>query len=185
MTSTTSVIAASKVDWGDVPTWIASAASVAGLIGLVITAILANKIYKIESKRDRETAAERTARDVEARRAQANRVAAWFGVNPDGTMAYNEFGARIRNASDLAVYEVSARFSRVADPSVSFDSGGSLPAVPPGDTVYLGMEASSRTFLDTLAREARPGTFGITLIFRDAAGLRWQRDTSGELTELP
>jgi hypothetical protein len=87
--------------WGDLPTWIAAIAAIGA-------GIIAYQLYRI-SEDDR-------------RSAQAAKVAAWYGSRQQTVMQRQEgsvqshpvsapiWGAYLRNASDLLVYDVKVRF---------------------------------------------------------------------------
>lgn len=99
------------IAWGDAPTWLGVIlAGLAGLAGFLI--------YRIESNRDERTTADARARDAEVRQQQAARVYGWYGsiikeVDWPGddpyvrrSMRQTLWGAYVRNASDLPIYDV-------------------------------------------------------------------------------
>jgi hypothetical protein len=173
-------IVMAKPDWGDVPTWLAFIAAVAAGIAAVF-------LYKTELERDRIAAADRRAQAEEARRSQANKVAAWYVAR---TATYGDnvrlpgfmlFGAMIRNASDLPIYDVYVTFYQVTHSSVAGKWGVievapaklALRVVPPGETELVNAP-------ETMGAGDQQ-RFVVGIEFRDAAGGRWERDAMGQL----
>jgi hypothetical protein len=110
------------------------------------------------------------------------------GTNPEDHTSGDPtltWGAAVRNASDLPVYQVYLEY-------VPIRRGGGVLAVvlelvPPGDWLLSGREPYRRSFDRTLPspREAsgppdRP--FVVELRFTDAANRTWHRDRQGILT---
>jgi arabinogalactan oligomer/maltooligosaccharide transport system substrate-binding protein len=151
-------------DWGDIPAWISSSATIVALTFAAVAAVAARRTYMIESERDRTTAEERRTRDAFARRAQASCVSAWWSED-DG-------GAYVRNACDSPVYQAYLNVhGSVAVDLVKLD----LPVIPP----------SSQAIFHPVELPA-PAQIGlrVSLTFTDSAGVRWQRDRYGRLVQL-
>jgi hypothetical protein len=196
-------------DWGDFPTWLAFlAAVVAGLVGY--------RLYRVESARDertdkdRQLAAEdrrlaaedrqraeddRRAQTEERRRSQADEVAAWFdSITPTHADRFNRdgwiiYGAMIRNASNLPIYDLRAIFFSIdhqAGESPDWEASAigisprEMRALPPNDSELLEVP-------DTLVKVVEDATkqdVVVAIEFRDAAGSLWRRDARGQLTEI-
>jgi len=163
------------VQYGDVPTWISALASIAALSFAAAATVVAVRVYKIESRRDRVAAAEARRRDEEARRSQAVLVSGWWGSDPG--VSAQKAGAFVRNASDAPVYNVTIA---VLDPVIP-DSVATLsvPVIPPADAPGFYQVAGNSQVLDTDDGEHR-----VELSFTDAAGMRWIRDQRGRLSEV-
>lgn len=133
---------------------------------------------------------ERTAQEKEnQRRAQASKVAAWFEVRatiPGKGGSALEWGAYIRNASDLPILDVTTAFHLVEDP------GNGQPWEP----VYVAdlirpirviLPAAERFVMlnDNLRTQEKIGSddYVVGIGFTDAAGNRWQRDPRGALKD--
>jgi hypothetical protein len=197
---------------GDLPTWIGSIATVGALAAAVFAGIVARRLYDIESQRDREAAEDRKlasedrriaaddrrraeqdrlARIEEGRRAQADKVAAWFDERhmiPKG-MEYPEqvLGAVIRNSSDLPIYDVGISFVQLSSKVSSTrtkavdEASDVVSVVPPADERFAPARYNQPLFMDP----GWDGTLLVEMSFRDAAGNRWRRDMNGVLTEEP
>lgn len=174
------------MNWGDVPTWLGALVTAAALIA-------AFKVYKIESDRDARAATERREQFQAERRAQADKVAAWYAYfrpqySSAPMTAFREQGwaAFIRNASDLPIYDVEIDFYYVipnAPPgNVPSRRGSSdqIPVVPPQEETYIKTPSG---VLDQVDAESK-ANHSVAIEFRDTAGARWRRDIYGKLTEL-
>jgi hypothetical protein len=156
-------------DWGDVPTWL-------GVLLVAAVAAFALLLYLREAERSGRAEAVRLD---EERRAQASRVCGWYG-RADGP-AGPVFGALLRNASELPVYDVVVEFhftSPRLDGSVWTLARGQSKRrlVPPGESFIPAPDAMLREVV-----EADP--FVVSLSFRDAGNRRWLRDPDGVLSE--
>lgn len=161
--------------WGDIPTWIAAVAAIGA-------GIIAYRVYWISAE--------------DRRSAQAARVAAWYGLWQHEAvlkMMPNTFlknrppepawGAFLRNASDLPVYDVTVKFHYP-------DSGGSAETpnvhtihksvLPPSDApIHMKIdEIALRLYSDDprMDRYHR-----VEIEFTDTQGARWHRDVKGRL----
>ncbi|MBC6456366.1 hypothetical protein [Actinomadura sp. HBU206391] len=203
--------ASTKLNWGDVPTWAGVTAAVAaGIVGFFLFRIESRRDARAEHDRqlaaeDRHAAAEdrrraeedRRAEIEDARRAQADKVAAWFGSFEEPnrprprTPEYltDRYGAYIRNASDLPIYDVRVEFYYVQDrtdgtsgwdPIHRGSSVEELRAIPPQGTEFVDMPQGIRRQVDDISDEM----YVTGIEFRDSAGNRWARDPRGQLQEL-
>jgi hypothetical protein len=130
------------------------------------------------------TAAGTYARDRrEKRRAQAGRVAAWW--DPDISPLK---GPMLMNASELPVFTLAVRSAA----SHTGDTFYRIDVLPPFEHPISASEAMSQN-TPTLSRSYGPTLFEIPnpptkqirqVTFMDAAGVWWNRDEKGRLTEV-
>ncbi|MDQ7909317.1 extracellular solute-binding protein [Phytohabitans sp. ZYX-F-186] len=160
-------------DWGDVPTWLSSIATILALLFAALAALAAQRVYRIESKRDQVAARARQEQEAFVRRTQAALVSAWWGWGLDG------WGAFVRNASETPVYQVGLTVLDIHDPDVG--ERIDLPIVPPAaepifhrSELGTGLVADGRHAVD----------YRVEVTFTDSAGVRWIRDQMGRLSEL-
>jgi hypothetical protein len=138
--------------WGDVATWVLAATTFLAFVAAGAAALVAYRLLVVENQRDAAAATERKARLDAEKRAQAEKIAAWYGTwrlkggfaSPTGTGIVIDppvWGATLRNASDLPVYDVRISFCIAGDPSLGLDwrSGqrysppDGLSVLPPGE----------------------------------------------------
>jgi arabinogalactan oligomer/maltooligosaccharide transport system substrate-binding protein len=166
-----------KIHWGDAPTWL-------GVVLAAVGGFVALRLYVREADRDERAAEERRARDLEARRAQAALISAWYDIqeqeyrsNLDGEMRYTyRWGAYLRNASELPVYEVKIDFYAVVEGIERPAGTESRRVVPPG-LIFVQTPWDLATF----PQESTMDSYVVSITFRDTAGQRWTRDTNGQL----
>jgi arabinogalactan oligomer / maltooligosaccharide transport system substrate-binding protein len=169
--------ASSAADWGDVPTWLSSIATILAVGFAAAAGVVARRVYRIESERDQVRAEERQQLDAFLRRTQAALVSAWWGWRAGGDDdRAGRWGAFVRNASETPVYQASLTMLDIHDPDVSerFD----LPIVPPGTEPVF--HASGLLVQDG----QRVADYRVEVAFTDSAGVRWIRDQQGRLSEL-
>jgi hypothetical protein len=181
-----------SIQWGDAATWVLAATSTVALWAAGFAGAVAYRLLEVELGRDRVAAEERRAVADERRRAQAARVAAWFGSWGDddgypagmsGPPGRLRWGAVIRNASDLPVYDVRFSYHVAVDPGrrgrtwragERFQSRDIIPVIPPG---------VERSAIPNYVREEQAdGRWLVAVSFTDADGRRWRRDVHGMLT---
>lgn len=186
-----------EANYGDVPTWISAVTGLLAFLAAVAAAVVAYRLYGIESARDRHADEERQERAQEARRAQANKVTAWFG--PDVPTEEERarvlmhprvwpraWAACVANASDLPVYDVVVTFCFVNWQGRTWSAiergTGAQPIVtlPPRSETFVAMPEEVRGDVT----EINESTFVIIVEFRDTAGTRWRRDDKGRLSEI-
>ena len=155
------------VQWGDVAGWLQGLGSLVALGFAAAAVVVTRRTYRIESDRDRVNAEAREAQAAFTRRAQAALVSAWWGSDQHGT-----WGAFVRNASEVPVYQVYLTVVGADDRSDGHKSH--YLVVPPGAALFTAIEG------DPAVRAARR----VKLSFTDAAGVRWLRNQFGRLTEL-
>jgi hypothetical protein len=152
------------LDFGDVPTWLAT-------VGATAAAIFAYRAYRLENQRDL------VAADL-MRRGQASQVAVWVEYKrhprtgePDGADCF-----LIRNASQLPIYDVlvfSYSYERSDPEQVTPVARYEYAIVPPRPEPKLHIaNADGNRFLWVFAMQ-----------FKDAAGTTWHRDRHGVLQE--
>lgn len=160
-------------DWGDIPTWISSVATIMALIFAGLAALAAQRVYRIESQRDEVAAEARRQQEAFVRRTQAALVSAWWGWGLDG------WGAFVRNASETPIYQVSLTVVDIHDPNVG--ERVDLPIVPPAaEPVFQSTELGSGLVADG----SHAVDYRVEVTFTDSAGVRWIRDQLGRLSEL-
>jgi hypothetical protein len=156
-------------NWGDVPTWLGATASVGALLAAVAAAIIARRIYTIESERDRRAELDRNERRAAERRAQAEAVGAWAdGSDESRTCIW------VANGSQLPIWDVVVRVYVPSEPGRELGklvTMASRQVVPPsGGAVKLA----------TVGPEANESL--VEVEFRDASGVPWLRDRFGVLS---
>jgi outer membrane murein-binding lipoprotein Lpp len=147
------------------------------------------EVLKLQAEDLRESLKERKRQAEAERRAQAAMVAAWFAVVPDSRgPSVSQWGAMLRNASHLPVYDVSVSFYFVEEPIRGLgwtpvargSSTESIRLLPPQTERHVAMP-------DDLARQI-PGfnatTYVVGITFTDAAGNRWERNPRGALNPI-
>lgn len=161
---------AGAVQWGDVPTWVSAAGTVMALIFAAVAAVMAKRVYTIESRRDQQNEIDRRERDEQKRAEQASRVSAWYAAEKaeSGELTW---GAVIRNASELPVYDVNVEYyflkdqhsqMRVADGPVRFFGPGGTYPLAPHRTCCAGSTQPSMATSPLRSRsEMPPGSDGV------------------------
>ncbi|GIH11824.1 hypothetical protein Rhe02_98910 [Rhizocola hellebori] len=176
-----------KPQFGDVPGWIAAIATVAAVGGAWIAA---NRLVNIEKRRDEDVEKGAAIELVRARRAQAERVAAWYDRPRgylDATASPEEreksWAAFVKNGSDLPIYNLFITFWYWAqDPEVINRRVGSTElrrSLGPGETYEILLPPH-------LANKdgRKPAWWVADIEFIDAARVGWWRDAfDGKLTE--
>lgn len=171
------VLAGTATNWGDVPTWLSAMATVLALGFAAVAALAAQRVYRIESERDRISAEARREQEAFLRRSQAALVSAWWGWRAGESGGRSDrWGAFVRNASETPVYQTSLTVVDIHDPDVS--ERFELPIVPPG--AEPAFHPSSLTLQDGQHRV----DYRVEITFTDSAGGRWIRDQQGRLSEL-
>jgi hypothetical protein len=168
------------VDWDAVAAW----GQWAGAAGTTAAFVAAIKLLRVEHKRDRDERGRGLEQKRLADRVQADRVAAWpsevrSDVN-DPTSA-RQWGAAIRNGSDLPVYQLAVEFSGFTGPKYS---AVICEVVPPGDWLLSGRELYRRPDVaerGPQSQDRQPREFLISVRFTDVAERRWYRDARGFL----
>ena len=158
-------------DWGDIPTWIAAVAAIGA-------GVIAYRVY---------------AESVEERRsAQASKIAAWYGYKTESVIDTSRvqpihvekpiWGAFLRNASDLPVYDVTVDFySPDSDDSAHTIHKRTLP--PSDAPIHVKIDnIALRLYSDDpkMDRYHR-----VEIEFTDTQGIRWHRDVKGRLKRKP
>jgi hypothetical protein len=179
--------------WGDVPTWVLAALTLLAFVAAAFAGVVAYDLLRVENRRDAQAA----GADL---RAQAGKVAAWYGFwrteitysggAGSGPPSWPHWGAVIRNASDLPVYDVRVTFcvAVILPPGPGprwqveerYSSREPILVIPPG-------EEKTEIPADVREREAQGGNepkWLVGILFTDADGRRWQRAPSGQLRPL-
>lgn len=156
-------------DWGDVPTWLATA-------GAGVAVVYAVRAHRMERKRD-------DVAEALLLSEQARKVAVWGeAADPPHDESEGRFieVLRLLNASDLPVYDYVVQSYLMegnsdieqATPDRVYGFGGDLPPSPQAEKQYL-----------SLARVDHSWAYAIQ--FRDASGRTWHRDRFGSLVQGP
>jgi|ERR1700722_3438738 len=147
------------------------------------------EVLELQASELRESLEERKCSAEKERRGQAALVTAWFASFPVPTRgpAFSYWGAAVRNASDLPVFDVRVSFYFIEEPVAGMEwtpvLRGSAPkaiqVLPPQDerSVYIP---------DDIARqdECSDQVYAVGITFADAAGNNWERDPRGALKPL-
>lgn len=179
-------------DGGSYADWLAATATLAAFGAAVIAARYAAGAFGLETQRE--------ARWVEnQQRAQASMVAAWpdekyferdiSTVQIRRMVSMTKHGVYVRNASDLPVNdcEVTAVVTQVRpdypEPVVWTPITQAIGLVPPSDEPRF---YAIDSLTDRLANvhEQHAVTIEIEFTFVDNTGIRWRRDTRGQLSEI-
>jgi arabinogalactan oligomer / maltooligosaccharide transport system substrate-binding protein len=190
-----------SVNWGDVPLWVIAVTTLLAFVAAVFAGLVAYELLRVESARAVSAAeeralaaAERADRRTADWRAQASKIAAWYGAWRPSTRsgpgtADGVSGAVIRNTSDLPIFEVRVYFCVAVDPAsgLGWQAGErySVPdliaVVPPGEVMV--------EIPDLIREQEEAGRiqpkWRVAFEFTDAAGIRWLRDPLGRLTSGP
>lgn len=161
--------------WGTIPEWVQSGATILALIFAAVAAVAARRTYQIESERDKTNSATRQEQYSYIRRSQASLVSAWWGRSEET----RHWGAYIRNASGAPIFQVSCTTLRLDD-AIEV-AKGFHSVVPPSlvaqfDPLNLNTERDDSHLNTVLYR--------VKISFTDAAGVRWERNEYGRLSEL-
>jgi hypothetical protein len=178
--------------WGNVPLWVLAVTTLLAFVAAAFAALVTYELLRIESRRVAVAVAELRQREEAQRRAQASRVAAWYGrwssvvKGPGMTADHREWprwGAIISNASDLPVYNVRVSLCVAVEPSAGLTwrqgerFAGALRLVPPGEE---NVEMPDHVRTEEAASGNQP-TWLVAVEFTDASGTRWLRDPWGRL----
>ena len=170
------------MDFGAVPDWISSVATVGALLAAIYAGRVARKLYQRESDRDQLAQRDRSTQALLAKRSQAERVVAWIGdasaplSAPDGRRIGVIQGrvVSVLNQSGRPVWDVSVVVAGNFD-GEAFEGAINIPLLPPSDEAFTSLPADVLTLPDDAA---------VTLRFRDAANAVWMREPDGSLVLL-
>lgn len=182
MTTVIAMTCGTSINWGDVPTWLATLGAFAAA-GLAVWAV------RIELGRDRQ-------RDLEDHRALAEGVSAWLdadGIPPVAAGAASRPACMIANVGSQPVYELHVT---VAVPGPDSRVLRDMRVLPPAAREVVPLKER----FEDLTRHLRLDDDGsalisgwveefegmpLTVVFTDARGLRWRRNADGALEEVP
>ena len=180
-----------QANWGDVPTWCLAGLTLVAVLAAIYAGKKAADLLGVERDRDEfQNEERREEAERRARAEQADLVAAWHDRSDDeylrrkgiGPSDPASWGCFVLNKSPLPVYDVRLRCIANRDDSVR--DSVTLPLLPhgrefiPWTIEFRRHEAGSPADVFTEGLNQ----FKVELAFRDAAGRRWKRDTSGILT---
>jgi hypothetical protein len=200
------------LNWGDIPTWLLAITTLLAFLAAAFAGLVAYDLLKVETARDQSAAEERsraaadrrqlegeraTQREAD-RRAQASKITAWFDYYTPGLTREEErsatavgratrhaWGALVRNASELPVFDVRVFFYWVNDPGDGrrwtteqrYASLDRFRVIPPGHTRQSDLPDSVRI----TERECNGDVYLVGIEFTDASGARWIRNERGAL----
>jgi len=193
-----------RLSWGDIPTWTLAITTLLAFLAAAFAGLVAYDLFSIDAQRaqraaeqrlrdadDRRRAeAERAAQHKADRRAQANKVSAWFDFYDtivDGLPGAT-WGARVRNASDLPILDVQIMVYWVNDPGdgspwttdLRYESPERFRVIPPGQNRHRNLPQDIRD----MEEECNDQTYLVAIEFTDNSGVRWTRDPRGALDEV-
>lgn len=178
--------------WADTVNTVTAVATVAATVGAGVAAVAAWKVLGIERSRDLDAEQQR-------KRAQAERISAWMdgrAFEPTDQAAeypdHSTVGLRLLNISDQPVYRVEVSVMIGAVECLV----GKRHTLPPGaDGERIGVTWENWAVIEADLRERGKPLGGswetqessianipVSVEFTDAAGQRWKRDFSGDLS---
>lgn len=173
---------------GDLATWLGAAANIATVILAVAAAIVGYRVYRVESGRDARAELDRRERAADERRGQATLVSTWYGRSADSTQMHSgsgwsfySWGGWILNASDSPIYDAHLTFHLLDGDDHYEWPAKPIRVIPP----YRGEQLVNvdPEVRESISEDDWKESLEVTLVFRDAAGRRWQRDLHGYLNE--
>lgn len=146
------------------------------------TSVKQAEVLELQAKELRESLDERQREAGERQRSQATKVTAWFGLAKPGG---GQWGAWIRNGSDLPVFDVRTFFHHVHE----IQTGSRWEPVMRGslmDEIRVLPPQADRFFdipleIKRHVIECDDSVFIVSIEFTDASGNRWERDPRGAL----
>lgn len=191
-----------QLNWGDFPTWVVAITTLLAFLAAAFAGLVAYDLLSVENERDlkaaeqrlfaaeerKRLAEERSALREADRRAQANKVVAWFGqqevVRGDSVLLL-DWAALVHNASDLPILDVRVFFYWVYDPrdgspwtaEQRYASVNTIRVMPPGQIQRVELPDRVRRMADICDDQA----YVVGIEFTDARGTRWFRDERGAL----
>jgi len=146
-----------------------------------------SEVLGLQARELAESLDERKREAEDRRRAQAAQVTAWFAWAPvTGDMySSSDWGATVRNASNLPVVDVRVTFNYIAERA----NGLEWDATPRGTLakpVRVMSPTSERHLVipsevRDMIKECSDEVYAVSITFTDAAGNRWERDAHGAL----
>jgi hypothetical protein len=153
------------------------------------------EVLELQGRELRHSLEERKRAAEDKSRAQAAQVTTWFAWAivtdaPGGFIVAHaeDWGATVRNASELPVFDVRITFNYIAEQA----NGREWAAVPRGSLVKpvrVMPPMGERHFLipsevRNQISECNDDIYAVSIWFTDAAGIRWERDAHGALKPL-
>jgi hypothetical protein len=146
------------------------------------------EVLELQAKELGESLEERKRAAEEKRRSHAALVTAWFTWDEVTSSLHpaKGWGATIRNASDLPVFDVRVTFNYIAEQA----NGREWAAVPRGTLVkpvrvFPPLSQQHHLIPDEVRRQidqCSDDVYAVSITFTDAAGNRWERDAHGTLS---
>ncbi len=134
---------------------------------------------------------ERKRQAEDQQRAQAGKVTAWFGMQTYDSFSTvgpgppsQQWGAFIRNASDLPILDVQVFFNFIAEAQ----PGGGWTPVPRGAAEKIHVLPPQANRFVEIPRDVKSKhdqcddqVYAVSIEFTDNVGVRWVRDARGAL----
>lgn len=149
------------------------------------------EVLGLQAAELRESLKERDRSADDRKRRQATGVVAWIEKSRDSGDLFAGWGARIRNATDLPIFNVRVFFHLISrqDGSdwVPVSIGGpppdeTAPVVPPTADRFVPIPAKIVPMFGSI--EISDRSCLVSFEFTDASGNRWERDPRGALNPL-
>jgi hypothetical protein len=167
---------------GDLAALVSAFGAVGALIAAIVAARQANKLFQLESERDRIAEADRKQLQAAKDQEQASSISAWVllkKVPNDPERAF--LVVATRNASELPIYALKLR---VLGPDGKEVIAEQVAVLPPGDSPVELPQIALCEYRSASDSEAMRG-LAVQMTFLDASGKCWRRDADGTLHNLP
>jgi hypothetical protein len=149
-------------------------------------------VLELQAQELRESLGERKREAEERRQGQAAKIAAWLAhaeASDPVLAAMVGWGAYVRNASDLPVFDVKVCFHYVSEepdhsswaPHLLGGPVDKIRVIPPQDDRFAGMPKEVQ---DVAQPRLDDSNCVVSIEFTDAAGNKWERDPRGALLPL-
>lgn len=144
------------------------------------------EVLDLQAREIRASLEERKQAAEEERRSQAAKVTAWLARSD----AADAWEARIRNASDLPIFDVRAFFHKIHRIDPVPGGGNWVPVgqvgTPPDEIICVFPPQADRVVaipedVRKMFGELTDRTYVVSIEFTDAAGNHWERDARGDL----
>lgn len=160
-----------KIDYGTLPAWLGGFGAILALIWARRAARAAQVTSEQQGTALQQVQSEQLERQAAAERAQASRVAAWWGENSDNAGPY------VTNKSDMPVYAVQIVVRGLKGSRIY-----SLPLLAPYPAATCLQELDDASRVSSYDNTTPTGPImGTTVEFTDSNGVAWKRLEDGTL----
>ncbi|MFE1329744.1 hypothetical protein [Streptomyces microflavus] len=189
----------SSVDWGDAPTWIAAvfAGGAALFAGLTIRsqrqqiaeqrAFIGEQSQNLQLERALLRAQADDRRHEQARALRVRARTSWTNLSDEGDAGPDDHWlVTVQNGSDEPITDVWVRFgdTYTARDATQMNESGRSVGTPRGVPLSLIGPRRGFRFTSSALPEATLANMRPSVLFRDAAGVRWRLDDEGALQEI-